>query len=43
MKGLLQMSCYPAFLCYPNTDLLSEQNDFAIPTGTCYFTAVQDK
>ncbi len=43
MKGLLQMSCYPAFLWYPNTDLLSEQNDFAIPTGTCYFAAVQDK
>jgi hypothetical protein len=29
--------------CYPNTDLLSEQNGFVIPTGTCYFAAVQDK
>ncbi len=43
MKGILQMPCYRAFLCYPNTYLLSEQNDFAIPTGTCYFAAVQDK
>ena len=43
MTGLIQMSRYSAFLCYPNTDLLSEQNDFAIPTGTCYFAAVRDK